>query len=375
VNWLDAVSPGRNLTSPAVILVGRRRFLQATLLALAAGAHFACGARPAAPRPQIAPADVPGSLARGSTSTPFATVLPMPFSASSATASATATEPPTPSEGPAEQVDGIALGGGTPIRSLPTMVAGETVATLADRQPVVILREVRGERFVVGEQTWAMAIQDWTNLWYRVAQGYVYSGFVFIPRSGEMETLSDRSAPRSVDIDLVRQRASAMAGDKAVHVAAATTGKPGFATPAGLHVIPPWGRKLSETMTSAQAAIQDPAEQYNVQNVLYTQYFDDQGDALHLNYWQPESVFGTTATSHGCVGLGLHDAQYFWLFAGPGMSVTVHPAPATATATPSPADAASTAPARVLVPPLTPTALRRAASPTAASGAGTRGQP
>jgi hypothetical protein len=252
------------------------------------------------------------------------------------------------------------------------MHAGETLGTLSDRQPLVILREVRGERFVVGDQTWAMATQDWTNLWYRTDKGYVYSGFVFIPRSGEMETLSDHSSLRSVDVDVIQQRATAMLGDTAVHIAPATTGKSGFATPGGSHVIPLWGRKLSETMTSAQAAIQDPAEQYNVQNVLYTQYFDDQGDALHLNYWQPESVFGSVATSHGCVGLQLHDAQYFWLFAGAGTPVRVHPIPATTTPTP-PTGVSPVPRAPVLVPPISPPSPQRSAPASATAAA--RGAP
>jgi len=35
-------------------------------------------------------------------------------------------------------------------------------------------------------------------------------------------------------------------------------------------------------------------------------------------------VYGNTPTSHGCVGLQLHDAQYFWLFGAPNMRVEIH---------------------------------------------------
>ena len=63
---------------------------------------------------------------------------------------------------------------------------------------------------------------------------------------------------------------------------------------------------------------------YDVENVLFTQYYDQKGDALHLNYWRPVSVFGNTPTSHGCVGMLPHDAQYFWLFGAPGMRVEIH---------------------------------------------------
>jgi hypothetical protein len=77
-------------------------------------------------------------------------------------------------------------------------------------------------------------------------------------------------------------------------------------------------------MTSGQAAIDDPAEAYNVKNVLYTQYFDSLGDALHLNYWQPDGVFGSARTSHGCVGLYIHDAQWLWLFTQGGVRLEIH---------------------------------------------------
>jgi len=102
-----------------------------------------------------------------------------------------------------------------------------------------------------------------------------------------------------------------------------TTGKPDFDTPKGRYTVGAWGRVQNETMTSSQAAINDPAEAYNVKNVLFTQYFDGAGDALHLNYWQPESVFGTARTSHGCVGLYIHDAQWLWMFASGGVPLEI----------------------------------------------------
>jgi L,D-transpeptidase catalytic domain len=264
------------------------------------------------------------------------------------TATATAvTADQAPEFGPSIEIDALAVGGSTQVRSKPSMHDGETVHTLRDRQPIVILREVRGERWVVGDQSWAMAIQNWTNLWYEVDGGYVYAGFVFIPRAGELEAFSDKAGPHWVDVDLNRQTATAMVGDRSAHVAAATTGKPGYETPSGEHVAASWGRKFNETMTSTQAAIQDPNEHYDVKNVLYTQYFDGDGDALHLNYWQPDGVFGRQRTSHGCVGLELHDAQFFWLFDGPSTRVFIHPQPERASATPTttvtdtPASAAS----------------------------------
>jgi hypothetical protein len=77
-------------------------------------------------------------------------------------------------------------------------------------------------------------------------------------------------------------------------------------------------------MTSSQAGYNPQQAQYDVERVLFTQYYTRMGDALHLNYWRPDSVFGNTPTSHGCVGMQLHAAQYFWLFGEPGMRVEIH---------------------------------------------------
>ncbi len=276
--------------------------------------------------------------AEATTATPDATAPTPGVSATPTTAAQT--PPAAVAAGPLENIQAMALGGATPVRTAPSMSQGRTVRTLADRAPIVIQREVRGERWVVGDQTWAMAIQDWTNVWYQVEGGYVYAGFVYIPRPGEFDAINDRTGAHSVDVDLNAQTATALVGGHAVHVATATTGKPGYETPPGDHAI--GYRKFNETMTSAQAAIDDPSEQYDVKNVLYTQYFDSAGDALHLNYWQPDGVFGHARTSHGCVGLELHDAQFFWLFAANGTAVHIHPLPAATPSASPPATASAT---------------------------------
>ncbi len=67
----------------------------------------------------------------------------------------------------------------------------------------------------------------------------------------------------------------------------------------------------------------DAPEGYYIKDILFTQYFDWQGDALHLNYWQPASVFGRQPTSHGCVGLRYADAEFFWNFLSLGSRVVI----------------------------------------------------
>lgn len=121
-------------------------------------------------------------------------------------------------------------------------------------------------------------------------------------------------------VDLSDQTASAMIGNERYYTALASTGKPGWETPAGEYTI--IYRVENETMTSESIGAE---EYYVLEDVLFTQYFTNEGHALHLNYWRPNSVFGSTATSHGCVGLRYSDAEFFWNFVGYGDRVVVVP--------------------------------------------------
>jgi lipoprotein-anchoring transpeptidase ErfK/SrfK len=124
---------------------------------------------------------------------------------------------------------------------------------------------------------------------------------------------------RWVDVDIDHQTATAMIGDRPLYAALVTTGKDGWETPLGTFKI--LFRVPDETMTSASIGADD---YYVLEHVLYTQYFTSQGHALHLNYWRDESYFGHTRSSHGCVGMRLADAKFFWDFATFGTRVTIH---------------------------------------------------
>lgn len=123
-------------------------------------------------------------------------------------------------------------------------------------------------------------------------------------------------------VSLSEQQAIAMVDDTPVYIALATTGKPGFETPRGSFTIV--RRVYNETMDSLTIGLpRDSPEGYYLKDILFTQYFDWQGDAFHLNYWQPDSVFGRTPTSHGCVGLRYADAEFFWYFLQMGSRVVI----------------------------------------------------
>jgi lipoprotein-anchoring transpeptidase ErfK/SrfK len=209
------------------------------------------------------------------------------------------------------------------VHSEPTTKAGFVVRRLKHLEEVEVLGFVYGEQWIVGDQDWAMAPHYWTRDWYEVHDGYIYSAWVFVPNPDETSPMVRSNAERRIHVSLGSQRLTAFLGGDAVHTARVTTGKPGYETPQGAYRLWPGGRRLNETMTSSRAAITDPREEYNVRNVLYTQYFDSLGDALHMNYWQPEWLFGWQRTSHGCIGLLLHDAQWLWLFVQPGTTLEV----------------------------------------------------
>ncbi|HEV8636180.1 MAG TPA: L,D-transpeptidase [Chloroflexota bacterium] len=128
---------------------------------------------------------------------------------------------------------------------------------------------------------------------------------------------------RWIDVSVARQWLTLVEGDTPVYSAPVTTGKPSFPTPRGTFQI--YSRVPSETMDSLTLGIPRGApEGYYLKDILYTQYFLPGGYALHTNYWQPTSVFGRVATSHGCIGMRRGDALAVWNFAGIGTKVHVH---------------------------------------------------
>jgi lipoprotein-anchoring transpeptidase ErfK/SrfK len=123
---------------------------------------------------------------------------------------------------------------------------------------------------------------------------------------------------RWILIDLASQSATAMIGETALYTALVTTGKDGWETPRGEFAI--LYRVENETMTSAAIGAE---EFYHLEDVLYTQYFTRGGHAIHLNYWREDWYFGRIRSSHGCAGMRLADAEFFWRFAKIGTRVVV----------------------------------------------------
>jgi lipoprotein-anchoring transpeptidase ErfK/SrfK len=128
----------------------------------------------------------------------------------------------------------------------------------------------------------------------------------------------EAAGERWILVDLAAQTTSAMVGEQVYYSALVTTGKDGWETPRGEFRIQ--YRVENETMTSAAIGAE---EYYVLEDVLYTQYFTNVGHALHLNYWREPYYFGNIRSSHGCVGMRLEDAEFFWRFATYGTRVVI----------------------------------------------------
>jgi lipoprotein-anchoring transpeptidase ErfK/SrfK len=272
---------------------------------------LACGAFSAGSEPTATATAVPP------TATPTATLTPAP----------TATREPSPTPVPQLQPgDAIIVGGTVRKRSEPSSRSSQ-LGLLGDQEKVEIAATVQGENWLVGAQTWVLSVPPWASEWLQLADGsFVYGAFVFVLRDGETSPIAPvpEGVEKWIDVDLSEQEARAMIGGEAVFVAPISSGAPPFPTPMGSFVVEPDGRIAVERMTASQAGYEEGQARYDVERVLFTQYFDRFGDALHVNYWRPHAVFGNTPTSHGCVGMELHEAQYFWLFAEPGTRVEIH---------------------------------------------------
>jgi len=170
----------------------------------------------------------------------------------------------------------------------------------------------------------ALVPGDWT--WARLVDGtYAYGEALHIIPPTAPPPQIGHPAGRWIDVNTLHQTVVAYDGTQPVHLAIASTGSPGWETTPGIHYI--LRRVADETMDSSTLVGLDPAHRaqanYRLTHVLFTQYFDNNAEALHDNYWLPNGRFGVPH-SHGCVGLQLADAAWFWNWATIGTPVVVH---------------------------------------------------
>ncbi len=120
-----------------------------------------------------------------------------------------------------------------------------------------------------------------------------------------------------VEVDLTSKRMYAYERGNLVNTFLVTAGAPDTPTVLGEFKIQTKVRK--QTMRG----LNTDGSSYNVPNVEWVNYFY-QDYAIHGNYWRPDSVFGNTNTSHGCVSLKNDGAQWMYNWAPVGTPVITH---------------------------------------------------
>jgi len=158
---------------------------------------------------------------------------------------------------------------------------------------------------------------NWVHKWYEIEldngkHGFVYSAFIFIPGQGEPSPFVT-CGKKWVGVDRANQQLHAYCDDVDDDIFQAPVGVGLWnATPLGEYSV--WTQVFNATMSG---------EGYHVANVLFTMYFYG-SYGIHLDWWHDDSDFGNNPTSHGCVGLQLHNAQWVWFFGFTGMRVRIY---------------------------------------------------
>ncbi len=124
------------------------------------------------------------------------------------------------------------------------------------------------------------------------------------------------TGPKRIEVDLTRQWVYAYEGDFLMYDFGVSTGKPGWETPTGSHVI---FSKLRYDDMAGNAN----GESWAVADVPHVMYFAAGGYAFHGTWWH--NSFGTGARlSHGCVNLSLDAAAILYDWAEVGTTVNVY---------------------------------------------------
>ncbi len=205
---------------------------------------------------------------------------------------------------------GVAADGDPNIRSAPSTSA-PIVGQLTGGSPIQVIGWVKGERVSGVNATWA-----------ELAPGqFVYSAGVRKPLPAAPPPAPQTFLGHWIDANLTEQILTAYDGDQPVFWAVMSSGAPDTPSDTGVHRIV--RRSPNVTMSSATLLMRVEIP-YNLPNVLWTQYFNDYGAAIHDNYWKgDDSPFGVP-TSHGCLGVREADALKFWNWADVGTVLNLH---------------------------------------------------
>ena len=202
---------------------------------------------------------------------------------------------------------------GINLRAEPSTTSA-TVGVVPRRSPVTVARWVSGQEVLPDQPSWA-----------QLADGvYIYSALLR-PAAIDVAPRLPAGAPASgrwIDANLTHQVAIAYEGRTPVYQARFCSGRPSWETTTGtLRVL--W-RVEKETMDSSTLMGLDAARaSYRVEDIKWTQYFTNDGQAIHHNYWRDPALFGIPS-SHGCLGMLETHAHWLWEWATVGTPLVIH---------------------------------------------------
>jgi hypothetical protein len=201
---------------------------------------------------------------------------------------------------------------GINVRSAPD-TNSKVIGQLSAGTPVVVDAWVEGADVFGDQPGWAKLGND----------AYIYGPLLRRVDLGAPPVPAQApTAGKWIDVNITLQMMTAYEGTVPVYWTVTSGGRPGWETSVGNHRI--IYRKEVETMESNRLLSADAARaSYRVENVKYTQYFTNDGQAIHENYWRDPDLFGIPS-SHGCLGLMTDDARWFWEWGQVGTPVIVH---------------------------------------------------
>jgi hypothetical protein len=136
-----------------------------------------------------------------------------------------------------------------------------------------------------------------------------------VDRLGGVAEWSPTLWQRRIEVNLSTQRLTAYEDDLVVYRAPVATGRDGFNTPTGSFAV--YDKLRVQTMTGDAGG-----ERWYVPAVPWVMYVVG-GVALHGTYWHDRFGSGYRL-SHGCINLGMDDAEWLYGWADVGTPVKIH---------------------------------------------------
>lgn len=136
-----------------------------------------------------------------------------------------------------------------------------------------------------------------------------------MPALANVPSWSSELWPRRIEVDLSRQWLFAYEGDLQVYNAPVATGRDGFNTPTGDYAV--YDKLRMQTMVGSAGS-----ETWSVPDIPWIMYVVG-GVAIHGTYWHNQFGSGFRL-SHGCINVGMDDAQWLYQWASVGVPVSIH---------------------------------------------------